>query len=109
LIKRIAHIVLSLWLAIILIFGTTPKEFIHLFANHEDTVHVHEHTDGFSIEQQHHHCDFLDDALPLFINDFSKPVIPQGQHIVAAFYTAYDSQFEGTIIYSTTLRGPPVA
>lgn len=61
--------VFLLWLAIVLLLGDTPKEFIRLFAGHIDTVHSHFEKDGLVIESERHHCSFLSYALPLFTND----------------------------------------
>lgn len=55
---RILHIFCSLWLAALLLFGTTPAAAIHAFAHHQDTVHHHSQ-EKFSIDPKHHHCQFL--------------------------------------------------
>jgi hypothetical protein len=106
LIKRVAHIVLSAWLAVLLIFGTTAKEYIHLFAHHEDTVHTHH--EGLSFENEHHHCTFLSFTLSPFISEI--PIL----HI------AYQNlEFKDQVCFVheriafkpvsvRSLRGPPV-
>jgi hypothetical protein len=73
LIKKAAHISLSVWLATLLLFGNISKEFIHSFTHHTDTV---EHSyDGLAFEKEHHHCDFLNFSLTAFANDIQFPFV----------------------------------
>lgn len=107
LIRQVFHSVFSFVLALLLVFGSASKEYIHLFTNHEDTVHTHDVHDGLSFESEHHHCDFLSFALPPFVNDVStfhlKP------------YTEYDAKVSAEpvvhlvprTVASSLLRGPP--
>lgn len=105
--KRITHIVLSVLLGVLLVFSTTPKEYIHLFAGHQDTVH-HEHDDDVThFDPEHHHCQFLELSLPPFIgNDvsFSFP-----SHVVeyAQYYTSLEGRLMEKIVSVRYLRGPP--
>ena len=107
LIKRIIHIVLSASLAVLLVFGTTAKEFLHLFADHTDTVHVHHHHDGLVIEKEHHHCSFLTYSLSSFINDFYVTPIPYVAHEYVQYY--HEAAEQPVVFSSLTsfLRGPP--
>ncbi|RYD55211.1 MAG: hypothetical protein EOP56_16830 [Sphingobacteriales bacterium] len=106
--KRIVYIVLSVWLGILLLFGSTPKEFIHLFADHTDTVHTY-HGDGLCIEPEHHHCDFLsftlaafiDNPLPLLL-ERSETVYPREEASVVAHLTS-------RTVFTSFLRGPPAS
>ncbi|RYE24342.1 MAG: hypothetical protein EOP51_07665 [Sphingobacteriales bacterium] len=106
--KRVAHIVLSVWLSIILLFGSTSKEFVHLFSGHEDTVHCTNGKTGLVFESQHHHCTFLSFCLTAFVNDGGVSFTPL-QHTVAFSkpYTFYTSAVFAVTSASPTLRGPP--
>jgi hypothetical protein len=107
-IRKTGHIVISAWLAILLLFGSTPKEYIHLFAGHKDTVHSHLEKDGLVIEPEHHHCSFLSYALPFFVNDAQEIRI----YTPSSVYPVYNSFF--AVYYTQNsplticLRGPPV-
>jgi hypothetical protein len=109
LIKRVSHIVLSAWLAILLLFGGTSKEFVHLFSGHEDTIHSHNSQGGLVAEPEHHHCSFLQYSLATFINDVQAPFVPTS-------YTKHPAQYNETLVacvYATdvvvtSLRGPPI-
>ncbi|WP_160711366.1 hypothetical protein [Chitinophaga solisilvae] len=39
--------------------NTVPREFIHLFAGHEDTQDQHWTHPGATVSGEHRHCDFL--------------------------------------------------
>lgn len=108
LIKRIIHIVLSASLAVLLVFGTTAKEFLHLFTDHTDTVHVHCAHDGLVIDTEHHHCSFLTYSLSSFINDFYISSIP---YVATEYVQYYHERTEQAVVFSSLtsfLRGPPV-
>lgn len=107
LIKRIIHIVLSASLAVLLVFGTTAKEFVHLFADHTDTVHTHQPHDGLVIEQEHHHCSFLTYSLSSFINDFHIVRILPAAVVYHQHYQASADQLVVCTPLTSYLRGPP--
>ncbi len=93
----------------LMLFGTTAREFIHSFTGHEDTIHNHQHSaSGFVIENEHHHCDFLGDAIPVFDNDITFPFIAVIKQPVSSQYILADVQFVQREIVRTSLRGPPV-
>lgn len=108
LLKRIVHSILSIWLALLLLFGGTAKEFVHLFAGHEDTVHHYHEHGGLVWENEHHHCTFLSFSLASFVNDVSFPVVDIAEQ---AAYFLHDTRFAATIfdnsIAARCLRGPP--
>ncbi|MBL7684233.1 MAG: hypothetical protein JNK00_12810 [Flavipsychrobacter sp.] len=105
--KRGSHIILTAWLAILLLFGSTSKEYIHIFADHQDTVHSHLEKDGLVIEPEHHHCSFLSYALPLFINDVQVIKL----YSIRMVYPVYTSFIAVTYTHNNPitayLRGPP--
>lgn len=108
-VNRIFHIVLSLWLSVLLMFGSTAKEFIHQFSGHQDTIHHHAEGDGLVIENEHHHCSFLSDSLPAFLNHSGDiPVYYTKQEHGFRHYALYRAFFtEQSILPS--FRGPPAA
>jgi hypothetical protein len=105
--KKITHIALSVWLAILLLFGGTAKEFIHLFTDHTDTVCTHSHNSGFVIESEHHHCSFLGDSLPAFINDFQQIRFAYIPQVYAAYHAVPFHSYIGAATPTAFLRGPP--
>jgi len=97
-----------LWLAVVLFFGSTPKEFIHLFTHHTDTVHSAHEKDGLVFDPIHHHCTFLSYALPLFIKDDAQPVFTYHDPVSYPQYNAvYVTSPAVAAIYTADLRGPP--
>ncbi|MBS1774075.1 MAG: hypothetical protein JST82_14545 [Bacteroidetes bacterium] len=107
--RRIGNITLSVWLAILLLFGSTSREFIHLFAGHKDTIHTHSQKEGLSFENKHHHCSFLDDALPLYVNDFVNPVIHVKEQAYCIYNSRLQQQYTEVATLTAFLRGPPSA
>jgi hypothetical protein len=92
---------------LLLLFGTTAKEFIHMFSGHEDTVH-REHAPGeISFESEHHHCEFLSYSLPAFDNDISLPSIIYAGQTMEAEYQSAAVRFVQREVIQTSLRGPP--
>jgi hypothetical protein len=93
---------------LLLIFGGTAKEYIHLFTDHTDTVHCNNEAHGLVIEPEHHHCSFLICALPLFLNTEVAGIrfnIPK-----AEFHTYQSIEKEQAYcrsFYVSYLRGPP--
>jgi hypothetical protein len=80
---RIFHSILACWLSLLLLFGSTAKEFVHSFTGHQDTIHHHHGKGELSFESQHHHCEFLsfvlapfDHVVLLFIPTLHQPDIP---------------------------------
>ncbi|MCB0699530.1 MAG: hypothetical protein H6551_06880 [Chitinophagales bacterium] len=108
-IRQILHSVLSFVLAVLLIFGSASKEFIHLFASHEDTVHIHDAHDGLSFENEHHHCTFLSFALPPFLNDVGTFTLKQPQEYNTNTTAVRVVHLIPRTVTSSFLRGPPVA
>lgn len=105
--QQLLKLLLSVQLSLLLLFGGTVKEFVHGFAGHKDTIHSHENREGLQYEKQHHHCDFLNDVLPAFINNTFFPEILF--HTVE--YTAFQVPLTETFCFNITsipsLRGPP--
>lgn len=52
------HKVLAIILLGVFALNTTPREFLHQFAPHEDTQDQHHH-DGLVFSVKHKHCEFL--------------------------------------------------
>ncbi len=111
-IKKLFHLVIVSFLSALLIFGSTAKEFVHLFAPHEDTIHHTGHIcppGEAHFEELHHHCSFLHFVLEPYENNFSVPLI----HFVptpfyAAKHCAVTAEFVPCNHIEITLRGPPV-
>lgn len=94
----------------LLVFGSTAKEFIHLFAGHHDTEHVQHASAGeLYFENEHHHCTFLSFALPDFYHDASVSFF----EAQAVEYVSHVSFSGGGLPemarFATSTRGPPEA
>lgn len=106
LLRRILHIICSLWLAVLLIFGTTPKEAVHLLAGHQDTVHI-KHSSTSYLEKVHHHCAFLELALSPFAADAFEITYRYYEPLVFTWYNLSVKDRRCTNLLHTALRGPP--
>jgi hypothetical protein len=108
-IRRILHILCSLWLVTLLLFGTTPMEAVHALADHCDTVHQHD-VQGQVMDMQHHHCQFLGFQLMPFE---APPVLPVLRKEMASQYISFlQLQDERAAQQAAALRdgrGPPAA
>lgn len=105
--KRTTHIVLSVLLGVLLVLSTTPKEYIHLFADHQDTVH-HEHDDDVThFDPEHHHCQFLEFSLPAFISNDVAVYVPYHTPDYPHYYTSLEEHLIEKIVSVRYLRGPP--
>lgn len=105
--KRTSHIVLSVLLGVLLVFSTTPKEYIHLFADHHDTVH-HAHDDDVThVDPEHHHCQFLELSLPPFISNDVAIYVPYHAPEYNQFYTSLEEVLIEKVVSVRNLRGPP--
>jgi hypothetical protein len=109
--KRIVHIAVVSCLSVLLIFGSTAKEFVHLFAHHEDTIHNPQHVcpEGEShFEHEHHHCSFLHFVLEPFAND---AFVPRITNLTPSSFSVKNSsvlaKFIPRSIDHIALRGPP--
>ena len=105
---RILHIICSLWLATLLLFGTTPAEAIHAFAHHRDTIHQQD-SNGPIIDTQHHHCQFLSFQLM----PFEEPpalYLRQPSDMIAyvVFLHVQDERATQQAVALREGRGPPV-
>lgn len=94
----------------LVLFGTTAKEFIHGFTGHVDTIHQHHHSEtGLVIENEHHHCEFLNYDTPVFDNDIAFAYIPFVKQAFTPQYLLRDVQFVQREIVRASLRGPPAS
>lgn len=91
-----------------LLFGATPKEAIHAFAHHRDTIHRHD-VQGASIEKEHHHCQFLGFTLDAFANDISLPFVSLANSRFIVISNTLEVATVQRQIIATSLRGPPAA
>jgi hypothetical protein len=111
-IKRIFHSIIISSLAILLLFGASAKEFVHLFAHHEDTHHT-EHIcppGETHFEEPHHHCSFLHFVLEPFAHDAFFPRIES--YTVPVFivqHCAVTAKFIPCDVCCSSTRGPPAA
>jgi hypothetical protein len=101
----LAKYIIVAWFSFLLLLGNTPMDFIHLFADHKDTIH-HEHK-GLVIENKHHHCAFLSLTLTSFINDYTIPFVAFRSIVHRAKYTFAGVNYVQRCIVAVSLRGPP--
>lgn len=108
--KRIGNIITYITLVSLLLLNGTAHEFAHSFAGHEDTVDctTRSHSDHHAaFEQEHHHCDFLDLAVPVFTASFFTFELPAVLQHRTQFILPEYSCFSRDVLH-TASRGPPV-
>ena len=97
----------------LLIFGSTAKEFVHLFAQHEDTIHHNDHVcppGEAHFEKEHHHCSFLHFVLEPFANDAFVPKIQiKSSNYFAVKHFNFTAKFIPFNLLEISLRGPPLS
>lgn len=106
-IKRIVHIIFSVAMSLLLMFGGVSKEYLHLYADHEDTVHVHNCADGLVFESEHHHCDFLAFTLMPFVHDAQSFQPTERVFYLQPQYKAVVAHLIPRAQPTSRLRGPP--
>lgn len=109
--KRIGNIFTLVVLATLLLLNSTPREFIHSFAGHQDTVdHLHpqDATDHHAdFETQHHHCAFLQLIIPVYNSteeNFQLLFLPEKRVFFLAPTAFVFLEKKGFVL----LRGPPI-
>ena len=107
--RRVFHIVFASWLSLLLLFGLTPKDALHLLIGHHDTVHtIHDHSDELVLEPEHHHCEFLNFWLLPFVQDSQFPFI---RPVYLIHETRNQAAYTGVLLLRSisepALRGPP--
>ncbi len=104
------HSLLSIFLAILLLFGTVSKEFVHGFASHQDTTScLHPHEGGPVWDPPHHHCDFLSFVLSAFHAVPLWTVIESLQEMAFHYPPPGPSFLDSKAMGSPPVRGPPGA
>ena len=94
-------------MALLLVFGGVSKEYLHLFADHEDTVDCFHDSEGPHFENEHHHCDFLSFTLPPYVHDAAVYELPtQTEYFQLNTCTAVAHLIPRTVLASHQ-RGPP--
>jgi hypothetical protein len=102
----IAKRILVVWFSFLLFLGNTPMDFVHLFANHQDTVHRGHK--GLVIEKKHHHCAYLSLTLTSFINDFQAPCAFYTSCVFHVQHSTAGVSFVQRFLLAASLRGPPM-
>ncbi|HEY9258620.1 hypothetical protein [Chitinophaga sp.] len=106
--KSYLHKILAIILLGVFAINTIPREFIHEFSGHHDTVDaVHQH-DGVTISEHHRHCDFLQigvEPYEPFVTLYIAPV----QKVIWVFYPLSIPETTHTTYYNLTPRAPPAA
>jgi hypothetical protein len=103
--KSVAKYILVVWCSLLIMLGNTPMEFVHLFADHKDTVH-HEGK-GLCIENKHHHCAYLSLTITPFINDYQMLYVRFLPPSYLVMPEAVGVNYVQRCIIATSLRGPP--
>lgn len=106
--KRILNSSIASLLSIVLLFGTTPKEYIHLFADHVDTEHCeHKEGDYPVFESEHHHCSFLSFTLSPFQHTSNNVVLKEYQPQFLIHQSVSVVHLIPSSIPASSSRGPP--
>lgn len=93
--------------ASLLLLVNTPMDFIHLFSGHKDGIH--QKHDGLVIEQRHHHCSLLSLSITPFANDICLPVARFYSTEYFTTHVALSAHHYQCVLFSYSLRGPPLA
>lgn len=89
----------------ILIFSTTPHDFIHLFSHHKDTVDI-AYVNTPVISEKHTHCDYLNISLEPFLATFS-PLLQMQVIVFQIRISDIPDSFHSVISLHPSLRAPP--
>lgn len=99
----------AVWMALLLLFGTTTKDWLHEFANHVDTADCHRPVQGLILEKEHHHCSFLTDMLLPFAAPAALQMPQPFEEKVFVLQPVLLESADGRLPVSTISRGPPVS
>lgn len=103
-----ARLQVGLLLVLMVVFGNLSREWVHSFAGHEDTIH-HYHGEGLYFEGEHHHCDFLEIPLPVFVT-YPPPAVPEVPcTLIESLFFCEAGQYISPFPFCYQLRGPPSA
>lgn len=105
--KRVVHIVFSIAMALLLVFGGISKEYLHLYTGHTDTIHTHDDIDGLVFENEHHHCDFLSFTLPFYVDDAQHHNISEKKSNAIPHKSDVVAHLIPRNLPVSRLRGPP--
>jgi len=85
-----------------------PKELIHEFTSHEDTLDATCYaSDGLAVSEEHHHCDALQLFLPPCTTHDDTVQFSEFIKLIShAVFNSAAVSFEG--VDSFSIRGPPV-
>lgn len=111
-IQKVGNIITYCCLVALLLLNGTPRDFIHTFTGHQDTIdhlHIKNHADHHAeFEKGHHHCAFLKDALPVF-NFFFETFQIKDLPVESYYFDQAIRSFLSPEKLHTALRGPPLA
>ncbi len=94
-------------MALLLAFGGVSKEYLHLFADHEDTESCNHHREGIYFENEHHHCDFLSYTLPYYVNDAAVYNLQVYTQYFPDYHKTHVAHLIPRDVPAARLRGPP--
>ena len=104
--KSCLHKILAIILLGVLAINTTPREFIHEFAGHHDTVDILHQRDGVTISEQHRHCDFLQIGVEPY-EPFASCYVAPVQKVIWVFYPLSIYETTYVALYNLNPRAPP--
>ena len=102
--------IMSIILLIAFSWFSTPKEIIHLFSNHHDTLHVVDDGVDLHFSAEHHHCELLKVDQHFTAPTFDFPYFDFEQ--ISLFYLTpeicfYTGQYAKLYPQEISPRGPP--
>jgi hypothetical protein len=101
------HKILAIILLGVFAWHTTPREFLHQLAPHQDTQdHHNKKYDGLSFSEKHKHCDFLQIGVEPYEQisfHYQAPVQPVQWIYALPYIPAVERQHYA----DASLRGPP--
>jgi hypothetical protein len=104
--KSCLHKILAVILLGVFTLNTIPREFIHEFTGHHDTVDVFHLHDGPAVSDHHRHCDFLliaTEPYEQFVTYYIAPV----QKVIRVILSPQIPATAHVVYYNLTPRAPP--
>ncbi|MBA3649835.1 MAG: hypothetical protein H0W62_15050 [Chitinophagales bacterium] len=102
--KKSVQNILSAFLIVAFVFAITPKEFIHAFSDHQDTVDYH--TGAISVGTNHIHCQILQLQIQQF-RPSDKIALSAVVFLNEAIVVSASNSIKFITEQKVFLRGPP--
>jgi len=110
-VKKLAYQIGAIFLLGVFCLYTTPRDFVHQFAGHEDTIDEQcspLQTDGLMLSVQHQHCEWLHWAVEAYMEPHAV-CLPSVTHQFEILYEGIPANNFPYPPYYSPRRAPPQA